>query len=507
MATEQAKVRPSDSYCFATMPNCPFDSMALLLQPVFMDVQAHRSSVQQQQPILSDLPHEPVSAKGSQRFFDFEDNLYTMWRVATKIKSVMADGARFENLTWRAWFQKTQLERADLEARRLSETAATSPQCCSEALPESAPCPLKSQATAIPRTLSPPIKPTGKHSRGYSAILAEIQQAGARRLSLDQAFIPTTHLNLPDRGGTPSNSPGPVPSRTLVGLAKTSAHPNTTTTTTTIPTSTSTSTTMASSEASAASDPSPTNNGGMSSARKKKKNVDRFIKKQHRSFLAPLEKITEITDEIPRSRSVSPHCASATRVPPPPSSLERRSQHEAISVHDLNEHERTYQGSSLSTTDTLSGASMSDLLGMVRRRKGDPQLRNSTASPKSDRSSVSLLTMLLSRNVDVRRPESCPPDSFPASPPCRPRAPLPVASALHSVTNETAAAAAATPSADLSPSRSSISYTTSDLSSGRSLGEPPLSDSSGSTRPATATNNRRRTVPNPQDFTAPLYIW
>lgn len=434
--------------------------MVLLLQPIFRDLQSDLVSSGSGQ---SGEAHDPLRPGVSHGFTDCDDNLYTMWRVATKIKSVMAEGARFENLTWRAWSRNTQLVKASmsLDAHKTLKQVESSEFCLS-----------KSQATTIPRSAIPSTKPSVKYNRGYSTVLAEIQQAGARRSSLDQAFIPTTHLNLPVYPSSLTELSNPVPSMPVDPSKCSQA--------------------TESSETSTVSGQSPTNNVGPAVVKKKKKNVDRFIKKQHRS-LRPLEKINEIVDEASRSCSASPMGSSNSHSP----SYSSREQAPLEPVSAPVLHGKT-ESNSFSTTDTLSGASMSDLVVPARNRKMETRR---TSQPKSSKSSVSLLTMLLNRNLDVRRPDSCPPDSFPASPPSRPRGPLPTGSTLDSISEP----AIMTSVCSGIPS---TSYAASERSSGRSADEAALSTHAGNlTRSATTVNNRRRAVPTPPDFTTPLYIW
>ncbi|PJF19394.1 hypothetical protein PSACC_00798 [Paramicrosporidium saccamoebae] len=421
--------------------------MALLLQPVFMELQSTEQT---------DHPNDNDSAKHiAQKVFSSEaseDSLYSMWKVATKVKSVMAEGERFENLTWRAWHRKNQLEKAERERREVElEVARGESQ-------------IRSQATAIPRLVA---RPTTTYSQGYSAILLEIQRASVR-------------------------AGGPVMADRPYSLDSTQ-----TSTTALTATSPDAAATIESSESTTSNSSVITNK--IESSRRRKKNVDKFIKRQQ---LYSLEKISEQAEEAKNTLLEEKHIMILPK--------------EAPVRHAAAEH-----SSVGSTNDTISVGSVGEILsrtkeevdGNVLFRRHGQLARKHASPPHSDRPNVSMLTMLLSKSTaETKRPESCPPPLLGASPPCRPGAPVPsgrmdplVDSALDSAT-DLKLDSTLNSSQDLIPSPLPATSSPNRQTGKSASPETRLFSSEESSTPQSA-NSRRRGLPNPSDYTTPLYIW
>lgn len=405
-----------------------------------------------------------------------EDRLHSMWKVATKVKSVMADGARFENLTWRAWYRKSQLEK--IERERWQAAGLQSEDSTSGKAAESTATPLAagSQATAIPgRSLS--IKAPG-YGSGYSTILAEIQEASVRRASTLMPGISPTDSSTgsrpyPKQKSAAANTNASSVELPAEGFAA-SVHSTTSISTTSI------------------------NNS--KSLRRRKKNVDKFIKRQqlqHQQLhlgqapqQQPLERICEEAGTPITSTVTGTHTAA----------MDTKKILESA-AKPLRPRGKMEETSSFTTNDTISGGSLGDTgeRPAVERPKSEGltfSLRRSDhisykgSSPSSgERPNVSLLTMLLNRGSvqEARRSESCPPPILGMSPPTRPGAPVPIEMAMDGRDH---------PLNFMAPNRRSPSKT-----SHEPMAATPPSP------PVAVSGSRRRPAPKTADFTTPLFIW
>lgn len=483
------------------------ENVTLLLQPVFLDVQNNQSR-------MSSLD------QGPSQFFDAsqleaapfrdkfpvdasEDALYSMWKVATKVKAVMADGARFENLTWRAWYRKNQLERLERDQRRdfpgdtpllphhghHNDDDHRHPDRIEKDEPISVTLHEPAQATAIPRQNNPLATRPLHYNHGYSSILAEIQEAGLRRGSMEvfpsSKFSGPTKLSPTESCATCSSE---VPSKsTATNESECSADSNRSTSsiaTNNIKASTS----MASTGA------------GSKGVRRRKKNIDKFIKKQQTN----LERIQESLEE-PRPYEEAQMFGGTEA-----QSLDSTTV-SAESALDL-EPQFAREGARMRVSSTPADPEQPTTIPLFRRPT-EPA-RRGTLVEKQPPPNVSLLTALLSRtSLESKRPDSCPPPPqhiFSTSPPCRPSAPQPIFETRplsdHDLRPNTPPTGHQTTSLTALPGNASPVSSQSEVASDASLGR--ISEGLSATNStASGQMSRRRPPPNPPEFTAPLYIW
>lgn len=404
-----------------------------------------------------------------------EDRLHSMWKVATKVKSVMADGARFENLTWRAWYRKNQLEKIERERRQVADMQPVSGT--SEEPAESTAMPLVtgSQATAIPgRSLS--IKAPG-YGSGYSTILAEIQEASVRRASTLMPGISPADSSVDSRSysrqqSAAANTNASSVEAPIEGFAA-SIHSTTSISTTAINSS--------------------------KSLRRRKKNVDKFIKRQQlqqqqphlgqASHQQPLERICEEAGTPIASTAASTHAAA----------MDAKKVLEGA-AKPLRPRGKMEETSSFTTNDTISGGSLGDTgerqpvvrpksEGLTFALRRSEHIGCKGSSPSSgERPNVSLLTMLLNRGgaQEARRSESCPPPILSMSPPTRPGAPVPIEVAMDG--------------SDHTLNLMAVNRRSPSKTPHEPMATPP-------SPPVAVSGSRRRPAPKTADFTTPLFIW
>lgn len=424
--------------------------MTLLLQPVFVDLNNSNEafSTQQRHPDHENVGGRVLTSETT------EDSLCSMWKVATKVKSMMAEGERFENLTWRAWHRKNQLERAERE-RKENEVTVEELSLHSVELSKLSELSLRSQATAIPSRLT--AKSSTTYNQGYSSILLEIQQASAR---------------------ASGHSPKPITMPNRLSSLKANAP---------IGRGEIVNTTSLESTAESTTSNSSVKTNKIQSSRRRKKNVDKFIKLQQ---LGSLERISEQSEDLTsaplEALDIAMHHGSSVNTQAESSSLNETSS--ICSAGDL-------------TLRRPPPPPQLDNDGEYMFRRSEQPARKHASPPHSDRPNVSLLTMLLHR--ETKRPESCPPPEFGASPPVRPGAPVSIGhvdssscTTLDESSHENLPSPLATTS---SPPRLTTAKSTPP-------GDHSLEGSSNGSSSQSA-GNRRRGLPNPSDYTTPLYIW
>lgn len=510
----------------------------------------------------------PTTAPPTSQAFPTEaskDSLYSMWKVATKVKSVMVDGARFENLTWRAWHRKNQLERVERERRTSSTGGSASNGLSLGGLtlaraegglgdpsgggPEKAAvlprgdgggggaCLLPAQATAIPRSGS--FGRSVVYNQGYSSILAEIQAAGARkgpsepsRLSVTSP-VPVGSLLL----STPSDLRGPVGSDTTVptlsiecaSAAVPAAHHLQEAYHQTDSLHLAYSGGSASSQDSARSSSThaphrPSHMPGVPAGRRRKKNVDRFIKRHLNQPPHLLDVIAETLDE--------PTKAGGGEVQPPTNEVNLltlgsgpAATSESNSPSPFKAREKVdageKSGTSPSTIPLRSPQDDSSIPGWTTTKNVDTLICSPPTGKGSSSGGISLLTLLLNRgSVESRRPtidqQAQAPSLAAASPPSRPEAPhpplAPDGGGQRAVASSKSPVIVPLPvpvPSDLveaSPCASLASQVATDSSSAEHLSEGHSSSAVGSSSTASQGPRRRTGLP-PPEFTAPLYIW
>ena len=317
---------------------------------------------------------------------------------------------------------------------------------------------LSSQATEIPYIKVP------VYGAGYSSILAEIQQASVRKASI-----------LMQHGAGASSSEdrytsGSLPSKISVDNDNKTDKVNT------------------------SSLADSTSNSRIS--RRRKKNVEKFLKRQQ------LEKISEQTEEI-KTPNVPIPSASAIGICgdtcKDKNALQDDNSHEIDNAHPI-------ETLSVSTNDTISTAgsvneiiTKSRLPSQLRKSNNIPPTKNS--SPGSEKSQVSLLTMLLKHHAAEKRSESCPPPALGVSPPVRPGAPHPPPDSTCS-----SPPMGTRSSAETIDSKSTLMMTMTVDEIDRVRNPLPNSNSNKNSTSTLPSNQRRRNV-NPSDFTAPLFLW